>query len=523
MKIVLRLFAFLFVLNSCKKDSFEKNPSDNNNQQTSTRPVHLDISTDSIILNPSGFAPLSAMVHFSYSKAGKTKIIVYGKHGDNSNIEHVFNDKGFSHAIPVIGLYAHYNNKVEIVLFNDNNDSIGKSTIHIQTGSLPAAGLPASIIVDSAEYDNMEPGINLVSSRISSNPRIPFMVDDYGDIRWLLDYRTNSTLKTLNYDVGISRLRNGNFFFGDISTSKIYEVDLFGNILNSWGLGGYIFHHEVMEKPNGNFLVCATNPSSTHTNGTPTIKDYVLEINRQTGSIVNTWDLKESLDEYRTALTTDHKDWIHINALYYDSTDNTILVSGRTQGIVKLDYNNNVKWILGPHRGWGTNRKGQDLNQFLLAPVKANGSKITGASVIDGSTNSPFFEWNWYQHSVIMIPNGNIMMFDNGTTRNYKNSSNYSRAVEYKIDETNMTVQQVWEYGKERGIETFSTIVSSVQYLPQTNHVLFCPGYRVKNADGLGGKIVEVDYNTKKVVYQASISSENKLGFHRARRFSVYP
>ena len=516
MKRLIQLLALLFILNGCKKNFLDTHPPSN------TSPVDLAIPQDSVKLNPSGYAPLSAIIHYSYSSAGKTKIIVFGKHGANSNIEHMFNDDGLTHAIPVIGLYADYNNTVQIILFDNNNDSIGKSIVHIQTGPLPAA-LSVSINVDSAHYDNMEPGLNLVSSRINYNPRIPYMIDDYGDIRWLLDYTSHSALKTLSYDVGISRLRNGNFFFGDITTSKIYEVDFFGNILHSWGLSGYIFHHEVMEKPNGNFLVCATSPSSTHPDGTPTIKDYVLEIDRQTGGIINTWDLKESLNEYRTTLTTDSKDWIHINALYYDSTDNTILVSGRTQGVVKLDYNNRVKWILGPHKGWGTNRRGEQLNQFLLKPLDANGNMITDTAVIDGYATASSFEWNWYQHCLIKMPNGNIMMFDNGTSRNYKDSSHYSRAVEYKIDERKMTVQQVWEYGKERGIETYSSIVSSVQYLPQTNHILFCPGYKVENTNGFGGKIIEVDYSTKKLIYQSSISSENKRGFHRSRRLSAYP
>jgi arylsulfate sulfotransferase len=153
----------------------------------------------------------------------------------------------------------------------------------------------------------MEPGINLVSSFSSLDPKIPFMMDDYGDIRWLSDYSSDSALKMLSYNNGIARLRNGNFFFGDISTNKIYEVDLLGDVLHSWGLSGYVFHHEVLEKPDGNFLVSATNPSSTHADGSSTIEDYIIEIDRQSANVVNAWDLKESLDEYRTTLTTNRR------------------------------------------------------------------------------------------------------------------------------------------------------------------------------------------------------------------------
>src|SRR5436190_12744021 len=135
------LGVLLLILNSCNKNLPDVDHS------TGVHPVDLAISADSIILNPSGYAPLSAIVHYSYSSPGKTKIIVFGKHGESSNIEHTFNDEGLTHSVTIIGLYANYNNTVEVILFNDNNDSLGKSIIHIRTGDLPA-GVPTSIVVD---------------------------------------------------------------------------------------------------------------------------------------------------------------------------------------------------------------------------------------------------------------------------------------------------------------------------------------------------------------------------------------
>ncbi len=483
----------------------------------------INIPADSVKLNDSGYAPLSALINFSYKTPGKTKIIVMGKHGENSNIEHEFDDFDTMHSVPVIGLYGDYNNTVEIVVFDANNDSLAKAFVNIQTGPLPD-NLPVAISVDSADYSALEPGLNLVSNFNSNDPFKPYMVDNYGDIRWVLDYSAHPVLKNLYYDVGLKRLRNGNFYFADANSSHIYEVDLLGNIVNTWGLSGYTFHHEVTEKPDGNFIVCATLPSSTHTNGSPTIEDYLIEVERQTGNVIHTWDLKESLDEYRTALIADSKDWLHTNAVLYDTTDNTIIISARKQGVMKLDYDNNVKWILAPHKGWGMNRRGEDLNQFLLTPLDANGAPITDTTIVNGNINAPDFEWCWFQHCPIFMPNGNLLVFDNGTVRNYNASlPKYSRAVEYKIDEVNKTVQQVWEYGKERGIETYSAVVSSVQYLPESNHILFSPGYHVLNQAGEGGKIVEVDYATRKALLQISISVANKWGFHRANRISAYP
>lgn len=514
--IKLMPLAFIFMVCSCRREDPVYSPKS---------PADLLISQDNIILNPTGFAPLSAVVNYSYPLAGKTKIIVFGKNGENSNIEHAFNDYGSSHSVPVTGLYADYNNTIEILLTNDRGDSIAKSVINIQTGALPV-NMPLSVTVDAAQYHNMEPGLNLISYfNISGNTDIPYMMDNYGDIRWLLDYTTNPDLNALSYDDGIARLRNGNFYFGNITTNKIYEVDILGRIINRWGLSGYIFHHEVQELPDGDFLLSVTHPASTHTNGSPSVEDYVIEIDRKTGSIVNTWDMKESLDENRNALTENHRDWMHINAVFFDSTDHTIIVSGRTQGVVKLSYDNKIKWILGPHKGWGKNRRGEDLNKFLLTPLDAKDVQITDTLVTKGYTNHPDFEWNWYQHSPIRIPNGNLMLFDNGTIRNYNvtGSNVYSRAVEYEIDPVKMTVRQIWEYGKERGLETFSRIVSSVQFLPNTNHVLFCPGYQVVNAKGQGGKVVEIDYITRKAVFQASFSFPQYWGLHRAKRISAYP
>lgn len=512
----LLFLAFIFILCSCRRDISPTNPP--------TPPAVLSIPKEDIILNPTGFAPLSAVVKYSYPVAGKTKIIVFGKNGANSNIEHVFNDNGSSHSVPILGLYANYNNTIEIILMNEKGDSLAKASINIQTGALPA-NMPTSITIDSAQYPIMEPGLNLVSSFSNNNPYIPYMVDNYGEIRWLLDYTTNPDLDSLSYDDGIARLRNGNFYFGDEFTHKIYEVDILGKIINRWGLSGYTFHHEVQEMPNGNFLLSVTNPSSTNTSGSPTINDYIIEINRQTGNIINTWNLKESLDEYRSTLIDRLENWVHVNAVFYDSTDNTIIVSGRMQGVVKLTYDNKVKWILGPHKGWGKNRRGEDLHPFLLTPLDARGNKITDTSILNGYTNHPDFEWSWYQHSPIVTPKGSLMLFDNGWRRNYDNtdSNPYSRVVEYKIDQVNMTVQQMWEYGKKRSSETYSRIVSNVQFLPKSNHVLFCPGFQVPNAGGQGGKIIEVDYATGKAVFQSSISSQNRWGFHRTTRISAYP
>jgi hypothetical protein len=46
-----------------------------------------------------------------------------------------------------------------------------------------------------------------------------------------------------------------------------------------------------------------------------------------------------------------------------------------------------------------------------------------------------------------------ILIYDNGNERSYGDpvlpENNYSRAVEYRVDEQSMEIEQVWQYGKE--------------------------------------------------------------------------
>ena len=476
-------------------------------------------------LNPTGFSPLTARLDVYSPRKGKIKLRVAGKNGPLSDVCHNFEAYDTRHIVPILGLYPGHNNQIEFSFTDKNGIERKTESLELFTSELPE-GYP-EIIIDVRNEAMMDGHFTLVSNRsvINSHNR-PFIFDAFGDVRWYLDYTNHLTLNQLGYDVGIERLANGNFYFGDWSTRHIYEIDVYGVIVNSWQLPDAGFHHNVQEKPDGNFLVTVNRWGEMHDNGNYAVEDVIYEIDRNSGTLVQAWDLKESLDEYRTTwannLENEYVDWFHANAVIYDPSDNTIIVSGRHQGLVKLDYNNQVQWIMAPHKEWTTNRQGQDLNQFLLTPLDAVGNPITDSDVLDGNDNHPDFEWNWYQHAPLLLPNGNILLFDNGDFRNYTLNERYSRAVEFAVNDDNRTIQQIWQYGKERGRETFSSIVSDVDYLPAKGNVLFCPGAFVNNnPDGFGAKIVEINYDTKEVVFEAKLINEG-IVFHRSERLSLY-
>lgn len=486
-----------------------------------TEVTPLSISTLQTDYDPNGFSPLTATLKVKSNQAVSTTITVKGKSNPKTDISKTYEIADTTlQCLPIVGLYAAYNNQIEIA-FTRDGELLQTEELDIFTEAL-SPHIP-EIQIDVPASDVIKPGLNLVNS-FSNNgeavPQRPFMFDEEGEVRWYLDYEGHPQLGNLFYDVGLIRLRNGNFAFGDGNSATLYEVDVMGEVINDWPLKGFGFHHTLLEKPNGNFVVTVNDWSK------PTREDVILEIDRVSGDIVNIWDLNNSLERDRKALEIEginlDVDWFHANGLFYDSAADEIIVSGRLQCVVKLSNNNEVKWILGPHRGWTTSGNGIELDQFLLTPLDADNQPIISPDVLDGATSHEDFDWNWFQHSPQVLPNGNLLLFDNGFARNYRTWPWYSRAVEYKIDEAAKTVQQVWSYGAER-TEIFSSIVSSVRFHEDENTVLMSPGA----AGFFGanfGKVVEVDRRTNEVLFEATVIPAESLFsivFHSVERMEL--
>ena len=89
------------------------------------------------------------------------------------------------------------------------------------------------------------------------------------------------------------------------------------------------------------------------------------------------------------------------------------------------------------------------------------------------------FAWQYAQHAPIITARGTLLLYDNGNFRAspfnppLADSENYSRAVEYKINEQTMAVSQVWQYGSTRVGEWFYTgYEGNAEPEPKTGNVL---------------------------------------------------
>ena len=71
------------------------------------------------------------------------------------------------------------------------------------------------------------------------------------------------------------------------------------------------------------------------------------------------------------------------------------------------------------------------------------------------------------QHDPKILPNGNLLLFDNGTGRPQEDGGEYSRAIELALDEENMTAEAVWTYRHDPDL--FCPIWSDADRLPNGN------------------------------------------------------
>ena len=64
----------------------------------------------------------------------------------------------------------------------------------------------------------------------------------------------------------------------------------------------------------------------------------------------------------------------------------------------------------------------------------------------------------------------------------------YSRAVVYKVNHKKMTVEQVWQYGKERGSDWYSPVTSLTEYQADKDTIVVYAAFAGAPRDEKTGK-----------------------------------
>jgi hypothetical protein len=108
-------------------------------------------------------------------------------------------------------------------------------------------------------------------------------------------------------------------------------------------------------------------------------------------------------------------------------------------------------------------------------------------------TDPPEFS---YQHDIRRLPNGNISLFDNGTQR----TPQWSRGVEYELDEVNKTCKLVWQY--RHTPDVYAGVQGAMQTLENGNRLIAWGSAILENRT----LVTEVS-PTGEVVFQAELPS----------------
>lgn len=508
---------FIFGLSACKKDDI------NDTNEVSISELLGTNNGVEIIENPSGIAPLSASASYEGNVPVMTKVKICG----DIPVVQEYNDYLCNRTIPILGLYADTTNQVEITLTAEDG-RYAIITFDITTDALPDFFPEVTINHDiPAMRENNMYLCNLCIDNLNIIDVYPFIFDMNGEIRWYLDLS-----ELAGFPSPIEKLENGYLAIG--SGNKVEEYNMLGEVMNEMNQSAYIFHHDITELPNNNLAAAVSKTGSQviiDGSEVTSKQDHMIELNRNTGSILQEWDMREILDVDRKQNPSDAGDWLHMNSLAYSRFDDTYIISGKNQGVFKTDRNNDLVWILSPHQNWG--RSGWDGNgifqceNYLLNAINDAG-EIFSDDIQNGNTADEDFDWPWGQHAVTLLDNGNILLFDNGANRtNGQATENYSRAVEYEINENNKTVKQVWEYGKIKGEAAYSEIMGDVDKLPKTGNRLICfSGINYENSHY--AKIIEVSYPDNMEVFEATINLKdlNAGNFgdiiYRAESISLY-
>lgn len=444
----------------------------------------LEIVEKTIVKSPYGL-PLSAQINLKTDKPCKIKLELFEKNSkDIVDIVKTFDRYDTIHEVPVLGLYSNYENRLRISFLNKDSKVLFTDILTVETDTLER--VPKwEVRIDSASQNSKKYFLQN-TFRLEA-----FIYDRKGEVRGCYRGRL------------LRELSNGNYICA-VGNRSIIKFNTLGKILKEYELPEDYsgIHHEIYELPNGNILIgVQKNPPGTP----PDIGDIVLELESISGSIAHVWSIEDFIDASRIlkrprAGKSNTESWFHFNAVVYDPNDNSLIFSGRHQGIFKVGYDDKkLKWVFTPHTGF--DNPDADSIDYLLTAVDEQGvpygevlqSKFKNTTE-DGST----FRWPIQQHNPIIIPSDDgllhLLVFNNdGATLGHKTKS---LMIEYVIDEQKKTVFQYRVFDNH----IYTKEKSGVDHNPEEEH------YLMYNAMDIG-RLTEFDA-TGNIIFQAKVKTK---------------
>ncbi len=284
-----------------------------------------------------------------------------------------------------------------------------------------------------------------------------------------------------NYCTDFKANPNGTTSWVNVWAGHAYIADTSDKIIDSVsGANGHpIDVHEFRFSPEGNFVIIAddnviTDMSQVGGKTNATVIYPVIQEFDKTHHLIFEWNTRDyfnMFDGTHESYQAQTIDFSHMNSIDFDYDTNFIVSNRNMDELTKIDRKTGrIIWRMG------------------------------------GNNNEFTFEHDKYgfsgQHHFRRLDNGNYTAFDDGNYR--PGGVPFSRAIEYKIDEEDKTVTELWEF---RHIpDRFATGMGSTQRLPNGNTLIgwgWADTVGVTEVDSLGNTQFELNFGTGTHSYRA--------------------
>jgi hypothetical protein len=331
--------------------------------------------------------------------------------------------------LPVFGLYAGYANQVVLdIRFDDGSvKSIG---ILVQA---PALADPASVyanpnvLVRRAQGDPL--GFDYVYLKSGT---APVVIDTDGELRWTVP---------VNQNTFSSFFDGAGFVIGSPTSMNLRRIGLDGAI-RDYALAAPFknFHHNFDEGKVGTL-----GEVDEIAGPVVNLENILVEFDAD-GQVLKQWNVGDILSGFMASLGDDPtlfvrpgKDWLHMNAAAYDPRDDSIVISGREDFVIKIDYQTGAPlWILGdPTKYW-----------YTFPSLRSLSLSLAGGGLYPIG-----------QHGISIRSDGTLLLFNNGIGSLQQpagapagETRTYSAVSGYAIDPVARTAQEVFHFDYGRTI-----------------------------------------------------------------------
>lgn len=290
----------------------------------------------------------------------------------------------------------------------------------------------------------MQPGPTLINfcNHRKGVPLTAAVIDAHGETLWLYQREAKHErwgqrhhAADLRGDIDVRTTERGVLVCGTnigdgVGEVMPFEVEWQGEEV--WE-GLMINHHHIHKTPDGHYMFLTTDVRYCEEFGRELCGDQIVEWDPATNRIVWNWHL---FDHHRPEV--DRWDYSHSNTIEPDFRGDSLYLSCR-----------NMNSVLKINRAGGE----------IIWRLGENGDFQMEAT-----------DRFYHQHSPELQPNGNLLIYDNGTGRPDEVGGEYSRAVELELDEDAMTARAVWSWRHEPDL--YTPIWGDADRLPNDNTLI---------------------------------------------------